>query len=1122
MSYIPKPTHQKKGTSTATARAKPQTPPETSRSTLSNRTRLLRNQGHQHKQYTPYDSKEAHSGLASEASLLGQNLRIHHCKDSGIVRLFPFEAASHSRTNTESRRLDDSAIGIQSSSCTHPVLGLDPRPASVKQCVPAKPDCVSTRYRSASDNSGTAVHDAAAIAATGIRAPEPQNIQKPPLFGAPAKPVRRKTMSPTPETEGCSSQIKSAHAKQVNEFRPWVAKESEFMARACLRYWTSGQTVDYSIISRELDRPQKEIRTMLQLMLLEHQLFAHKLYWPLENEAFVKRWAAAEFPKCPTLNHTKSSSGRRLAGFTSVDSCIAVIRCSRQPVASVSTISVDLSATEPNNTPQPVPVNACKPPKFELVSASLTALEQKQIYKAGKDKTAHLAPNSTSQSVDDAIEAIAALTLSKKPQVLAGPDSMKALSLSSRKDVNVLSRNSRVRRAHGRSRNSTNTTRTSGAKVSYMARNIAQTSTSPAPHKLDTKELPEPKRVLFGAKNTTTTTETRSSSSKPSLLNGSAKPGAEPEALAPTPHRSKDAELSPEQSTDTCDFNRLDGDIDMRFFDITAVSRKSVRSFVDKYIETFFDSFFYRIAHPHIEDNDRLCLRLEKCLDGNVSLADNDLLVRLQKEMLTFDALDIAEECGSRDIKGSSDNMAKLGIRLSKASLHFHMCFSRAIEECKIYKGDANWPSANVYATSVFNRAIEDAHYLVFEGLRGMSEYSYGSGLSAIQYLRTEDMIVRANKFKRAYYMGIVSSAVVSRYVQNDGQQTFLKRIEISGIHPVPTALDFDDNLSEEELDSELETPWSDVSIRGELHNLIMEVMPYATNKSTMLAMQQSIEIYNKVIVDHTGKLQHEPPGVFDSSTKAVGLQAETRATLELLEGVVSVDTACKVAEHLAELWFDQVKMGMLRALIVDHAFMPVSLNDIRRWIIEDRSPGGRDIDFAINTRLYTYLKFSRVRMNETKWLYASGAATLRMIELTTQVKQPAIATPSMKNLICLRLDLCYPQLRHWTRKGTFLVRVLLALSSMPIQDMTLKRQVFAESSKNGTSFRTEKTAYLGSGTEARINGLESEITKLRQEMRDIAEMRRDVNLILGMLYDRYSGGPVAAPPFEKRALSEF
>ncbi|KAJ2381659.1 hypothetical protein GGI23_007535, partial [Coemansia sp. RSA 2559] len=173
--------------------------------------------------------------------------------------------------------------------------------------------------------------------------------------------------------------------------------------------------------------------------------------------------------------------------------------------------------------------------------------------------------------------------------------------------------------------------------------------------------------------------------------------------------------------------------------------------------------------------------------------------------------------------------------------------------------------------------------------------------------------------------------------------------------------LDFDDNLSEEELDSELETPWSDVSIRGELHNLIMEVMPYATNKSTMLAMQQSIEIYNNVIVDHTGKLQHELPGVFDGSTKAVDMLAKNKAIFELLEGAVSIDTVCKVAEHLAELWFDQLKMEMLRALIVDHAFMPVSLNDIRRWITEGRSPGGRNIDFAINTRLYNYLKFSRI-----------------------------------------------------------------------------------------------------------------------------------------------------------------
>ncbi|KAJ2863664.1 hypothetical protein GGI22_001905, partial [Coemansia erecta] len=99
--------------------------------------------------------------------------------------------------------------------------------------------------------------------------------------------------------------------------------------------------------------------------------------------------------------------------------------------------------------------------------------------------------------------------------------------------------------------------------------------------------------------------------------------------------------------------------------------------------------------------------------------------------------------------------------------------------------------------------------------------------------------------------------------------------------------------------------------------------------------------------------------------------------------------------------------------------------------------------------------------------------------------------------------------------------RLLTATPHLP-WEVTPLQAAFAESSKNGASFSAEKIADLESGTEARINDLESEITKLRQEMRDIAEMRRDVKSMLGLLYDRYSGGPVAAPPVEKRALSEF
>ncbi|KAJ2552981.1 hypothetical protein EV175_003106 [Coemansia sp. RSA 1933] len=1198
MSYIPKPKHQKNGA----ARIKPTaTPLDISFPTLSNRTRSLRNQG------TLSESKEVHLSLASETPLPSQNIHIHNLNNSGasIVRLFPLETATQSHTDSEGKRLDDSAIGIQSSSCTYPALGLNRRPATAEKRVSENPIRVSTRLRSASDNnSGTTVHDAV----TNVRAPVLQDVQKhmQPPSSSQTKIVCRKTALSQSNVGGSGSQINFSQVIRTdNGFRPWVAKESDFIAQKSMRYWTSGRTVDYNAISRELGRPHKEVRTILHLMLLEYRLFAHKQYWPPNDQAVVAKWAAAEFPKCPTLNSNGKGSRNKqyrhpLAGIASVNTCLSILRCNRrQPMGTfVDTDNTASADMEPDNAPHIVPttVAVSRKPVFEFVSGSSAFFGQNQTPEEDNaNEPRRDSAGTTSRSVDDAIGAITALTFGKQSQSQAAVHVERRASSSSHRSVNVVSRNSRMQRANGRHKRSAktdNSTESVQAKSNSSGNAAAlAAATLSTPRQTVAKKVLEPKRVSFGVTETVIKTETHSSkSSRPSSISGSTKPSAEPEAQAPVSGGSKDTELSPEQSTDTCDFNRLDGDIDMRFFDVPAVARKFIRNFVDKYIDTFFDSFFCRIAHPRVDDDDRLCQKLEGCLDGDIGgLSDNNLLVRLQKEVLAFDALDIAELCGSGDIKGSSGNMEKLRSRFARASLHFHMCFSRAIEECRIYRSDDNWPSANAYATSVFNRTIEDAHYLVFEGLRGTSEYSSGSGLSSIQYLRTDEMVARANRFKRAYYMGIVASALVSRYVQSDGQQTFLKRIEVSGMHPVPTALEFDDNLSEEELDSELETPWSDVSIRGELHNLIMEVMPNATNKSTMLAMQRAIETYNTMIVDHYGRLYGDLSAEFDNSTAMVDVEAKNRMVSELTRGAMTVDVVCKVAECLADLWFDQLKMEVLQALMVDHTIWPVSLSDIRRWIFEDRSPGGRNIDFALNLRLYSYLKYSRVRMNEVKWLYASGAATRRLIELAVLHLQRkellehvnvgtytdmfssrirAIAagqTVNGKHALLLSESDNKPSIskkvipsteaaatahnetdadpeRDLTEARERLERLLVqsamsssithpphATASHLLWNGTPLQTALAEGSRRGTSAKTgivcqtPSVADLEPGTDARISGLEAEIAKLRREMCDIAEVRREVSSMLGMVYSRYPGGVATAPPFQKqRTLSEL
>ncbi|KAJ2807290.1 hypothetical protein H4S07_003620 [Coemansia furcata] len=211
-----------------------------------------------------------------------------------------------------------------------------------------------------------------------------------------------------------------------------------------------------------------------------------------------------------------------------------------------------------------------------------------------------------------------------------------------------------------------------------------------------------------------------------------------------------------------------------------------------------------------------------------------------------------------------------------------------------------------------------------------------------------------------------------------------MDRVGLFGYRAVPTATDYDDNLDDEDMARELENPTTDVSVRGALHSLLMDMVPHATNISTMLAMQRSVEVYNRVAVEYVESQRGEMAGAFAGST-ALSVQPIDLRIVEdakRANATMTTDAIFMLARWVADQWFDILKAGTLKALMVDHQFRPVSLADVRRWIAEDRSPAGKNTEFFLNTYLYNYIKAQRVRMNETKWLCASAAATLRLIEL--------------------------------------------------------------------------------------------------------------------------------------------
>ncbi|KAJ1851341.1 hypothetical protein LPJ73_003067 [Coemansia sp. RSA 2703] len=448
---------------------------------------------------------------------------------------------------------------------------------------------------------------------------------------------------------------------------------------------------------------------------------------------------------------------------------------------------------------------------------------------------------------------------------------------------------------------------------------------------------------------------------------------------------------------------------------------------------------------------------------------------------------------------------------LNSSDRHFHMSLLAAVQECKIYEDDDNWPSADAYATAFFNRIIEDVQFILFEGHQGtFVNDRISASSSQPESSSAKDIAARITPFKRAYYLGILASILSAKYIEQMGRRVFLERAQLAGYRPVPTDVDFDNNLSEEDLEIELGRPSSDVAIRGELHSMIMEMMPYTTNESTMIAMQRAIEVYNRAIVDYVDGQQGEIKRFFANDIARAtavpnSLNSRVLDVISRSKGTMNIDTVCMLARWLSELWFDQLKDDLLNVLLIDRQLRPVSLNEVRRWIFEDHSPNGRCFAFTINTRLYNYLKHMRVLMNETKWLFASAAATLRAIEL--------LLANLHSNCVLLRHVSVEKYAQTFgefvTNNSSYTGGIekrntndahatnIQAISQTPDFDNPHKRleALTGAPVDNAAGIQRDQPHI-----QMRINALEMEVADIRKTMREMAGMHHDIHEVLTIL----------------------
>ncbi|KAJ2694526.1 hypothetical protein H4218_005568 [Coemansia sp. IMI 209128] len=782
------------------------------------------------------------------------------------------------------------------------------------------------------------------------------------------------SMLPQSWNIGASRRRSTVSAAPRLETRLWTPEETGLLAHVSLGFWKCGRAADLDLVARGLRRSVKDVQTMLQLMLQEYVLHAQKTHWSDDDESLIKQWAAAEFPKCSTLSAlTGGGSRQSTSDQGSAGNCFLLLRC-RPPLEHKALATVSLDRPAPTVVGESVPLSRRAEPRVErhqqgtdeggskptkptaqLPLVGPPSRQDPPEPRVGKPNSSEpLFSFGAPQTLSNGSQSLKAEetqhTLAAKPKSVNFDFTAAA---TPRKGVNIVSKSSRSRQLHEMR------ARRADVPASVAAR---ATTSSLAQH----AKLP----AVQSASSNDGRSDSDGTGAEPVIYDGDDSMTCDP----------NDTELSPEQSTDTHDFSRLDGDIDMRFFDVPAAARKVIRGFVDCYIERYFDAFFFRATHPSA-DGRRLCAALREI--AHAALSDLELLNAAEQEILSFD---VFRFCGS----DSETAMVQTDISFDRCSLHFHASLLRVVQGVNIYASDANWPSADAYATAVYNRAIEDVHYLAFEGRMEAVDSRAVPGLAASQHAWFESVGLRVNQFKRLYYMGIIASRLTGKYIQGSGRDSFMKRIALFGYRAVPTAANYDDDLSEEDMTRELDDPTTDVSVRGELHSLIMDMAPHATNNSTMIAMQMSVEAYNKAVIEHVESQRGELAGAF-AGLAALNLQPVDPMVTESIrraQGALTIDTACMLARWMAEQWFDTLKTEALKALMADHQFRPASLADVRRWIVEDRSPTGKNTEFLLNTNLYGYLKAQRVRMSETKWLYASAAATLRLIELVKAYAQ--------------------------------------------------------------------------------------------------------------------------------------
>ncbi|KAJ2097000.1 hypothetical protein GGI16_004681 [Coemansia sp. S142-1] len=810
---------------------------------------------------------------------------------------------------------------------------------------------------------------------------------------------------------------------------PWSADEVKALANASVRYWKSGNLVDFVSLSADLGRPPAEVSDMLEYLLMGYARFGPTSYWDGESNRLVTDWASIQFPTNPQLNPAPASSSRVTGGMSRLDTCLSALKCrprldartpsyvmadhgsatSGQNV--VTDFRVGLRLHNPEASP-PLP-STPGPPTADQTSAHSKSLRSEPSSESARIPPHGMPPlplppplpsHSGAQMSDRQdsrtrrrTKSTASVSPTRPPApefnftpvaaaaaAAVGTNATQPVftsGLRSRSGLNTLSRPSRARRLQQASFRRQSLTGTDTAVVGDPSRLVTGTIATSAPLTISSVLSPTQNTLVLPEFGQETAARPRAntfavhslpSNEIPHILARDSGHVEPPNLAIPVGAVHDDIELHSNQSSyPAIGINQTDSDLDAQFGDLLQETRQKIRRFVDNFIKDFPADFKQRVELQRA-GRGGLCITVDHFDDFTYG---NEAFLK-------------AIETIYRYVGGSM---------IKSCNLFFHVQLLHAVRLDRIPVTDDNWLRANEFATSVFNKRIEDARFIVFQEyvdkesaaanggdeVNGRSDNKAGVWMPSMRgghYGNILDSTTDSDgnehnsPFKNAYYMDKQAWKHVLFFLENYSEE-ITQRARDHGPRPMPVAL---------QVDEETMLPF-DVKVRNTLIRFIWEDIPHSRVESKEITLLRALELLNSELADRCGFHKNNLNLLLDEEKNEDESVEEDVVITEIPE--LSKVPVARMAQILgtsfAHQFFAEGQLSFLEAMLHDHPFRPITRDELKDWMTRGSSPFGNDVDYQLNSKLYRYLKSLRVRPSSKQWLSTSAAATLSMLRRT-------------------------------------------------------------------------------------------------------------------------------------------